>query len=84
MSKYDGLTRAELSSLVDDRAWDLTQKAEKVVEAINLANYAEVYKAIETVRTYAGILEEAVETLEDKENNLEGEEYGLRDKSTEA
>lgn len=75
MSKYDGLTRQELSSLVDDRAWDLQSKAEKTVQAINMANYTEIYKSIDKVRNYADILEEAVEALENKEQEMEADEY---------
>lgn len=74
--KYSGLTRAELSSLVDDRAWDLQNKAEKTIQAINLARFNDVYAAISEVRKYADILEEAVEALEEKEQEMEGEEYG--------
>lgn len=81
MGKYDGLTRQELSSLVDDRAWDLQKRAEETISAINMANYREVYSAIDSVRRYADILEEAVEALEEQEQKEEGEEYELRNKS---
>lgn len=75
MSKYEGLTRNELSSLVDDRAYDLTSYAEDVVNAINIASYNEIYKRIKQMREQADLLEEAVEALEDKEQQMEGEEY---------
>lgn len=75
MSKYEGLTRSELSSLVDDRAYHLTCYADNVVDAINLASYDEIYKRINVVREQVSLLEEAVKALEDKEQQMEGEEY---------
>lgn len=75
MSKYEGLTRSELSSLVDDRAYHLTCYTDNVVDAINLASYDEIYKRINVVQEQASVLEEAIKALEEKEQQMEGREY---------